>query len=251
MGFFSSKKKQAQPSSHPQHIAKLQPPGRHANSPSNPFPTAGLLLPPPAPPYGWNHPRPGGPPAQIPHHGQDSRYYPPIIVNQHYYLSPPVPPRPSNVYPTSGGGDSLSKLHLGSTSDLIQLPANAINQLVDDGLPRWHAYGTQLINQGAAFYAQISSKFDDVMTLIDRDKFLGNENDLFVYQQPAHASQFPPPDTKHHSANAKGGRAKKNKDQPKGQATPAVVSAVSGGYFAKVDLYVNSKLPLDLPPFRA
>ncbi|KAJ3573922.1 hypothetical protein NPX13_g4530 [Xylaria arbuscula] len=250
MGLFSSKKKQSQPSSHPQPVAKLQPPTRHANPPPNPLPNAGFL-PPPAPPYGWNHSRPPGPPTQNSHHGQDSRYYPPIIVNQHYYLSPPPPSRPFNVYPNSGEGGSLSKLHLGSTSDLIQLPANVISQIVDDGLPRWHAYGTQLINQGAALYDQISSKFDDVMTLIDRDKFLGNENDLFVYEQPAHASPLPSLDTKHQSSTSKGGRAKKSKDQPKGQATAVVASAISGGYFAKVDLYVNSKLPLDLPPFRA
>ncbi|KAK5627506.1 hypothetical protein RRF57_003221 [Xylaria bambusicola] len=252
MGLFSSKKKQSQPSPHPQtqHIVKPQPPNRHAHLPPNPLPAAGLL-PPPAPPYGWNHSRPGGPPSHIPHHSQDSRYYPPIVVNQHYYLSPPLPPRPSNVYPSGGGGGSLSKLNLGSTADLIQLPTNVINQIVDDGLPRWHTYGTQLINQGAALYDQISSKFDDVMTSIDRDKFSGNEKDLFIYQQPGHTSSPPSPDTRHRSANQKGGQGKKNKDLPKGQASAAVTSAITGVYFAKVDLYANSRLPLDLPTFRA
>ncbi|KAI0517572.1 Alpha/Beta hydrolase protein [Xylaria bambusicola] len=257
MGLFSSskKKQQSQSSSHPQpqhiqHIVKPQPPNCHANPPPNPLPAAGFL-PPPAPPYGWNHSRPGGPPSHIPHHSQDSRYYPPIIVNQHYYLSPPLPPRPSNVYPSGAGSGSLSKLNLGSTADLIQLPTNVINQIVDDGLPRWHAYGTQLINQGAALYDQISSKFDDVMTLIDRDKFSGNEKDLFIYQQPDHATSPPPPDARHRSANPKGGHGKKNKDLPKGQASTAVASAITGVYFTKVDLYANSRLPLDLPAFRA
>ncbi|KAI0431920.1 Alpha/Beta hydrolase protein [Xylaria sp. FL1042] len=250
MGLFS-KKKQSQPSPHPQHIAKLQPPGRNPNLPPNPFATAGLL-PPPAPPHGWNHPRPAGSPPQIPCRNQDPRQYPPIIVNQHYYLNPPPLPHSSNVYPSSGGGGASSRLHVGSTSDLFQLPVNVVSQMVDDGLPRWHAYGTQLINQGAALYDQISSKFDDVMTLIDRDKFLGNESELFMYQQPDHASPLPSADSKHHSAVSKGiqGKKKKSKDLPRGQATAVAVSATTGGYFAKVDLYANSRLPLDLPTFR-
>lgn len=248
MGLFS-KKKQSQPSSHSQHIAKLQPPGRHANLPPNLFPTAGLL-PPPPPPYGWNHSRPGGAPAQIPCRGQDPRHYPPIIVNQHYYLNPPPVPHSSNVYPSNSVGAS-SKQKVGSTSDLIQLPADVVNQIVDDGLPRWHAYGTQLINQGAALYDQISSKFDDVMTLIDRDKFLGNENDLFMYQQPSYASSSSSATAKHHSDVSKSGQGKKkSKDLPKGQASGVATPTIAGGYFAKVDLYANSRLPLDLPAFR-
>ncbi|KAI1424726.1 Alpha/Beta hydrolase protein [Xylaria sp. FL1777] len=252
MGLFS-KKKQSQPSSNPQHNAKLQPPGHHANLPPNPnpFPTAGLL-PPPPPPYGWNHSRPVGPHAQIPCHSQDPRHYPPIIVNQHYYLNPPLLPHSSNVYPASGGGGALSKLKVGSTPDLIHLPGNLVNQIVDDGLPRWHAYGTQLINQSAALYDQISSKFDDVMTLIDRDKFLGDETELFVYQQSIHASPLPSTDVRHQSALSKGGlgKKKKGKDPSKVEASAVAASSTAGGYFAKVDLYANSRLPWDLPTFR-
>ncbi|TGJ88091.1 hypothetical protein E0Z10_g631 [Xylaria hypoxylon] len=245
MGLFS-KRKQAQPSSCPQSNIKLQRPDRHANLPPIPLQTTGLLPPPPPPPYGWNHSRPVGPPAQTPSYSQDPRHYPPIIVNQHYYLHPPPPPHHSNLYATGGGDGALSKLKLSSTSDLIQLPANVVNQIVEDGLPRWHAYGTQLINQSAALYDQISSKFDDVMTLIDRDKFLGNENDLFMYQQPDHASSLPSAVSK----DSQGKKRKKSKATPKGQTSATVASAITGGYFAKVDLYVNSRLPLDLPAFR-
>ncbi|RWA07397.1 hypothetical protein EKO27_g7709 [Xylaria grammica] len=255
MGFFN-KRKQSQSSPCSQGNVKLQRPSRHANLPPRPPQTTGLLPPPPPPPpppHGWNHSRPVGPPAQIPSHDQTSRHYPPIIVNQHYYLNPALPLHSSNVYATSGGDGALSKVKLSSTSDLIQLPANVVNQIVDDGLPRWHAYGTQLINQGAALYDQISSKFDDVMTLIDRDKFLGNENDLFMYQQPGHALSSPSADGTHHSAVSKGSRGKtkpKSEDTPKGQTSTAVASTLTGGYFAKVDLYINSRLPLGLPAFR-
>ncbi|KAI1283536.1 Alpha/Beta hydrolase protein [Xylaria sp. FL0933] len=253
MGFFS-KKKQSQPSPHPQHNAKLQPPGRNPNPPPYPFPTAGLL-PPPAPPHSWDHGRPAGLSPQVHYRNQDPRQYPPIIVNQHYYLNPPPLPHSSNVYPCSGGGGASSKLHVNSTADLIQLPANVVSQIVDDGLPKWHAYGTQLINQGAALYDQISSKFDDVMTLIDRDKFLGNESELFMYQRADHDPPLPSTDSRHHPAVPKGGQEKKkkkkdSKDLPKGQASAVAVSSITGGYFAKVDLYANSRLPLDLPAFR-
>ncbi|KAI8626327.1 alpha/beta-hydrolase [Xylariaceae sp. FL1651] len=264
MGLFS-RKKQAQPSPCPQGQGELHPSsheplfghhdgrGQHRPSPA-PFQPAGYL-PPPPPPHGWSHPRPAGVPAQAPHHHQDPRHYAPIIVNQHYYLNPPPPHLPpSSVYPSSGGNGALSKLKLGSTADLIHLPANVVNQFVDDGLPKWHAYGTQLLNQGAALYDQIWTKFDDVMTLIDRDKFTGNENELFMYQQPGPAATLSPSPPIHpvqHSAIPKGCQEKKNKkDAPKGQTSAVATSFIAGGYFAKVDLYANSKLPLNLPAFR-
>jgi hypothetical protein len=154
------------------------------------------------------------------------------------------------VYQASGGGRALSRLKLNSTSDLIQLPANVVNQLVDDGLPQWHAYGTQLLNQGAALYDQISAKFDDVMTMIDRDKFTGDENDLFMYQQPNQTSPLPPADATHHSAVSKSGQGKKSKkDVTKAQIGAVATSPLIGGYFAKVDLYANSRLPSNLPSF--
>lgn len=278
MGLFS-KKKEAKPIPCSQSTTRLQPSGRRHEStqhrpgpnPSpSPFQTPGFFPPPPPPPpplpHGWNHSRPVRPvvpvrpvgtpaPVPVPCRGQDPRHYPPIIVNQHYYLnSPPNHPPPphlnySNLYPSSGGGYTSSRLKLGSTSSLVQLPAEVINQIVDDGLPRWHAYGTQLINQGAALCDQISSKFDDVMTQIDRGKLTGNEDELFMYQQPSQISVSQSVD--HHSVVPKGGQGKKkSKDAPKGQTTAVAASFITGGYFAKVDLYANSRLPFDLPFFR-
>jgi hypothetical protein len=157
---------------------------------------------------------------------------------------PPLPPPPPR--PVHGNGCSLTQLRLNSTSDLVQLPVNVINQLVDDGLPSWHAYGSQLLNQSAALYDQISSKFDDVMTLIDGDKLKGHENELFMYQQPSPENPLPAP------AVSKGDHGKKRRKDtaPKGQTSAVAASLITGGYFSKVDLYANSRLPLDLPPFR-
>ncbi|KAI1114276.1 alpha/beta-hydrolase [Nemania sp. NC0429] len=271
MGLFNRKKEEPS-SSRPQGNVKPKPSGRNnerahhrpaPRSSPNSFQPPGFPLPPPPPPYpyGLNHSRPVGSPAvglnaPLPCHGQDSRHYHPIIVNQHYYLNAPPPsphphpPHPSSLYPSSGGGHVSSNLRLGSTSDLIRLPTNVVSQIVDDGLPRWHAYGTQLINQSAALFDQISSKFDDVMTLIDEEKITGNENDLFMYQQPQ-ASPSRSADATQRSAVSKGNQSKKkNKDAPKDQTSPTAASPTTSGYFAKVDLYENSRLPFDLPSFR-
>ncbi|KAJ2988869.1 hypothetical protein NUW58_g3756 [Xylaria curta] len=249
MGLFG-RKKQTQPSSCSQGNTKLPSSDRHAEinqhhqaanlSPSS-FQRAGNILPSP-PLYAV------GPLAPVPLYGQDPRQYPPIIVTQHYYLNSPPHPHP---YFSGGGGYASSTLKLGSSPDLFQVSANVINQIVDDGLPRWHAYGTQAINQGAALYDRISSKFDNVMTLIDCDKFAGNEDDLFMYQQPSH-SPWPPSNSVHHPVASKGSQGKKKgKDAPKGQTSAVAASLITSGYFAKVSLYANSRLPLNLSPFRA
>ncbi|KAI0403976.1 alpha/beta-hydrolase [Xylaria palmicola] len=263
MGLFS-RKKPAEPSSGPRGNFMTPSAGQHndrtpyspaTNPSSNPFQSVGALPHPPPPPYAWNDSRPAGPPAPAPapapFPSQDPRHYAPIIVNQHYYLNPHQShPCLSNVYPTNRGAYTSSNLRLGSTSELIQMPANVINQFVDDGLPRWHAYGTQLVNQSAALYDRLSSKFDDVMTSIDRDKFVGNENDLFMYQQPSQAASSPP-DPMHHPVLSKGNQGKKKaRVAPKGQTSAVAASLITTGYFAKVDLYANSRLPLDLPPLR-
>ncbi|KAI1749712.1 alpha/beta-hydrolase [Xylaria castorea] len=209
------------------------------------------VLPLPPSPYDWK----AAVGSSAPAHRQDLGHCPSIVVNQHYYLHPPSHPHyhPPNVSTSRDGGFNLSLLKLSSTSDLTQGPTNIVNQFVDDGLPRWHAYGTQLINQSAALYDRISCRFDDVMTLIDRDKFVGYENELFSYQQPVQASASSA-DVIHHPAISKGSERKKDKKKgknaPKGQTSAVAAMLITNVYFAKVDLYANSKLPLDLPPFR-
>ncbi len=138
---------------------------------------------PPPPQQGWN-----GPPGPGP--GAPSPYPYPVVVNQHYYyMSPPPPPgsggqRP---YPTSGG---IAKISLGSVanlaSDLIGLPG-----YFNEVGPTWQP-GTEVLTHGAAMYDQISSKFDNLMTKIDRDRYAGNEADPFTYQLPPPQTQTPP-----------------------------------------------------------
>ncbi|CAJ2510537.1 Uu.00g095060.m01.CDS01 [Anthostomella pinea] len=257
MGFFRRKKTQTPSQCPPAKADQVQcqppaqsPPRRdgspfHPPAPAAPFQPAGYLSPPP----GWNHAPPPGPPPSNSQYHHDQRQYSPIIVNQHYYLSsPPSHQAHNNPYPSSNGTCALSKLKLGSAADLAHL-SGTVNQLLDDGLPRWHSYGTQLLNQGAAMYDQMFSRFDDIMTSIDRDRFIGNENDLFMYQK-IEPIPSPPAESTKQLTLPKGHAKKSKKETPKGHTTAVASSLISGGYFAKVELYANSRLPLNLPPLR-
>ncbi|ORY71017.1 Alpha/Beta hydrolase protein [Pseudomassariella vexata] len=249
MGFFGptlTKKKGSKPSS----VASAPPPkvdhlGYALNGPPQPqiqasVPPVGL---PPAP-LGWVA-QPSGPPPPY----QTHRPCPPIIVNQHYYLSP-LPS--NNPYPYSGGSGAISKPKPGTEADIANsiVSGNVVHQVFDDGLPSWHCHASQLLNQGAAMYDQIQSRFNDVMTLIDRDRLLGNEKELFTYQSlpaatPPSSVASQPPTLEKHTPKKSG-----KKDAPKGQTTAVASSLISGGYFAKVELYANSRLPMNLPPLR-
>ncbi|KAK3370071.1 Alpha/Beta hydrolase protein [Podospora didyma] len=258
MGFFSRSKKvkkdspplppKEQRRASPQHQAHPPPPSSHPPQnwyhgdpyrPPAPFQPAGLL---PAPP-GWTPPPP-------PSYRQ-SGYPPPIIVNQnHYYLSPPPPSHGQGPSPTNAGNSS--KLNLGSVVNLAkEIYPGANIPLFDDGLPSWHGYTSQLLNQSAAVVDQISNRFNDVMTLIDGNRYAGNETELFAWQ----AEQPPQQQPTHTAVTEKGllPRPKKktqSRDHPKGQTTAVATSVISGNFFAKVHLYANSRLPMDLPPLR-
>lgn len=130
------------------------------------------------------------------------------------------------------------------------VPYDVVHQVIDDGLPRWHCHASQLLNQTAALYDQIQTKFNEVMTSIDCERFSGHEGDLFQYQStPSQVSSTPSPPV---TAGDKSRTKKKGKKDttPKGQTTAVVSSLAQGGYFAKVDLYANSRLPDNLPPLR-
>lgn len=255
MGWFSSKKKKTvlpQPQPEPAAAASSPP---HAS------------LPPPTQQWNDNYissnnnrslvPQEAYPvpiPCQLPPPPyQDHSPCQPIIVNQHYYLSPP----PHAAYTPSHGGSPAGKLRLmGSVAnladDFVSSSGALVHRVVDDGLPRWHGQATQLLNQGAAVCDQIAGRLDSVLTLIDREMVHGHERDLFTYQ-PAPSS--PPTELPASTRPAAVGRpaAPKRhgkKDASKGQTAPAACSVLSGDYFAKVELYANSRLPMDLPPLK-
>lgn len=172
------------------------------------------------------------------HQSGNQRPYPPIIVNQHYYLGAPPTGVPMNhpYMSTNACSTTPGKLKLGSALDLANdmMPCNIANN--------WQSYGTQLLGQSVAVSDEILTRFNSIMTLIDGDKFCGDEQDLFMYD-----SALAPNDSSTQSHRPPKGAPRRNSDDvPKGQST-AVATLASKGYFSKVELYANSKLPLNLP----
>jgi len=247
MGFFSfTRSKKGKKESSPSRDQRWGPPHYKPRPPPPPsgswYPNDPYLLPPPQP-VGLLPAPPGWVPQSPPSHYQQPGAYPaPIVVNQHhYYLGPPPPPTPDQ--PACSG--PTSKLNLGSVLDLAKEMCNP--KVIDNNVNALQDCGTQLLNQSAALYDQISDRFNDVMTLIDGDRYVGNERDLFAWQSGQSPSQSPT------LTGDRGGPKSKPKsrprDHPKGQ-TSAAAAVISGNFFAKVELYGNSKLPMDLPPLR-
>jgi hypothetical protein len=218
------------------------PQGRYPGNPHQPtapFQPAGLL---PQPP-GWVC---GAQPA-----------YPPIVMNQHhYYLGPPLPPPPPPPYQALTRQNILSRpleLSLESAVDLVKevYQGTCIPRLLDQAPPRWQTCGNQLVHQGGALFDEISDRFDNVLTMIDHGGYDGQEHDIFAWQPTQTPMQTPAPVA---PRTGKGSPKTSNKkphgaDHPKGQTTAAAV-VISGSFFAKVDHYANSRLPMNLPPLK-
>jgi hypothetical protein len=185
------------------------------------------------------------------------------IFVSNYLLPAPLPLQPQ----TSGkkGNKGNNKLKSSSVTNLNTILQGDIPTFIpgahyfNDGAPAWQRQGTQALNQGAALYDVISSKFDAVVTMIDGENFSGDERDLFVHQPPLPAPQqlqqsFAGGETQGERAIMGFGR---DKDKPKkakelkGDTGCPIASAISStNYFAKVNLYANSKLPENLPPIK-
>lgn len=98
-------------------------------------------------------------------------------------------------------------------------------------------------------YDEICNRFDDVMTRIDSEAMSGFESNLFSYKEPE-AEQHDP------STSASSDRSlttlsnvtPKSNRKSKTKAPSQATQIASGTYFAKVELYANSKLPASLPP---
>jgi hypothetical protein len=95
-------------------------------------------------------------------------------------------------------------------------------------------------------YKLISSKLDAVVTLIDGEKFSGDEKDLWVSHPPTRQNP-----ERHRGAagedNFKGRQRLKHTDDT---SCPIATAIVKTNYFAKVNIYANSRLPPDLPPVK-
>ena len=118
------------------------------------------------------------------------------------------------------------------------------------------------LNHGGVLSDIISSKFDDVISLIDDEIFTGGEKELTItHQEPT----YPAPSGSTRElptwSNGEGGFEHKVAIRGGGQvfrekagrganraATHAIMTHTN--YFAKANLYANSRLPANLPPLK-
>jgi len=168
----------------------------------------------------------------IPHH------YQPVLVPQNYLTPPPLPRRPEN---HSG---NISKLNLCSVTNLL---ANDIHdsgtRFIHNEVTPLYLQGTQYLTQGAALCDLISSKLNNVITLIDGERFSGDERELAVFAPPPPMLQ----QQQETGITEQGVRSGKSKGMVNNSVSSALTST---NYFAKVHLYANSRLPPNFPPMK-
>lgn len=209
------------------------------NAPSSDFQPAGYL-----------------PPPSYPYQQQQYHQQPPIVVNQHYYLLPAPPFKDDNQDPQQPNGCALTKMVLGSAINLTsQVMPHVLPAFLEEGYPARDACGAHLLNQSTAAVDQIRDRFNDIMTLIDRERYCGNEKELFICQpSSANSSSSDVSSSQGNNPTAKPKKThagKKDRDRPpKGQTTAVAATCISGSYFAKVELYANARLPMNLPPLK-
>lgn len=100
-------------------------------------------------------------------------------------------------------------------------------------------------------YDEICNRFDDVMTRIDSEAMCGSESNLFSYKEPADIYEQTTSTSNDRSLTTLSNIAPKsnrNKTKSKTKTPSQATQITSGTYFAKVELYANSKLPASLPP---
>lgn len=163
------------------------------------------------------------------------------------------PPSNGDFQAHQGNPVPLSKLIIGSAVNLADhLMPGVVPALLNDGLNLRGGECNQFAGPGAAALNQLGDRFNDVMTQIDRDRYAGNERDLFTYRPDSDSDSSTGTTTR-----GQLGRPRKNQSShhrghatSKGQTAAVAASVLSGNYFAKVELYANSRLPMDLPPLR-
>ena len=137
--------------------------------------------------------------------------------------SPPPLPATNNGFPTASSISPLAR------------PAINPQHPVDDIFVEQQRPSPEAIAH-EALRDLISTKFDSVITSIDGERFGGDEQELFVQDDI--------------QSGIRGGWGVGNRQVSRG-ANRAITTAVVGtNYFAKVNLYANSRLPPNLPPLQ-
>jgi hypothetical protein len=162
-----------------------------------------------------------------------------LVPTQNYVVPPPVSQRPQKNI------GAITKLNFASVTNLLagDVPQGFPGaRIFNDGTAAWQNQGAQCLNQGVALYELISSEFNTIITLIDQERFSGDERELVAFQpQPTWQQEQ---DTGYTDRDLFKGKSK-------GVVNNKISTAlVSTNYFAKVNLYANSKLPPNLPPMK-
>ncbi|KAL0466144.1 hypothetical protein QR685DRAFT_575741 [Neurospora intermedia] len=257
---------------HPPHPSSRGHRDRQVSGSSSKHHYAALPPPPAYSPHDWHKGQPFEPAGLLPSPtGWTPSSPQPIIVNQHhYYLGTPGPNSPPPqliqsippIPPPKNSTSSLNKMPAGSmmevASDISQVPSLAHG--FDGMLSHWPDNKTQLLNQGAALYDQISGRLNDVLTRIDLNQISGEEKEHFTWRPAVQETSYPPSSSMVGSRSAvKSGirrssshsrEHREHREHRDREHREHSSSTNSGGYFAKVDLYANSRLPTDLPPLR-
>lgn len=170
------------------------------------------------------------------------------IPQPQYYASPP----PQQTLPTQQSSNPLERLNASMTNLLhIQSipPCVPGAKIINDGLSPFQRHGTQYLNQTAALCDQIATKLNEIITLIDEERFNGHESGLLVHSDvQAQLEQQRP--VQHPQDASRGLGKSKERTRTRGKITTNCSTTTSINYFAKVNLYANSRLPPNLPPLK-
>ena len=137
-------------------------------------------------------------------------------------------PPPPNSYihdPPDTGRQRAASLPTGAYGTLQAASRSALNLTSDV----WHQASAQAMNSTAALLDVISSKLDRVITCIDGEAII-NEQDLLMYQ--------------HQDTNSSSEESTRSIDRSGASSSP------KPNHFAKVWLYGNARLPPHLPPIK-
>lgn len=171
---------------------------------------------------------------QIPSTSDGPPQYQPATGQE--YLAPPAPHRHKKL------SHSLSRLNLASMTNLLSSAVPESNQgpqMFNYALPEYQQQGAM---EEPRLRDIISAKFNTIVTLIDGEKFGGDEADLSL-------SQSDLPIWQQHEVEELSQDVSK---RAKGAANKASskLEFSSGNYFSKVYLYTNSRLQRSLPPMK-
>ncbi|KAI9875101.1 MAG: hypothetical protein M1830_008874, partial [Pleopsidium flavum] len=217
----SRKRKPINHDNHNKHnISQAQTSLNLVPAPPNIYPTLHYLSP-PLPSHCWPPPPP--PPPQSPYR------YPPAgnPMSQANLLVQPPPPPIYGLYGHDLKGKSCTNLPTALTKPV---------QRGNDGIGEWQHRTTNCLNRGAALCDLISSKFDTVITLIDGERFSGDERELVIYQNP--------------QPLIRGGGVSATREVAQNANNAISTAITSTNYFAKANLYANARLPPNLPPLK-